>query len=93
MASGYRNKHAGRLLRELRSDKGLSPEALSYAIFKAGYGSVSAKTIRRVEDPEVGMVPRVRVQFAIAAYFERPVSSIWSAEQTRKVTLPVAVAA
>jgi transcriptional regulator with XRE-family HTH domain len=83
MSTVLRNKRAGELIRDLRSDRGLSPEALSYAIFKAGHGAISARTIRRVE--AAGMVPRVRAQFAIASYFERPVSSIWSAATNRKV--------
>lgn len=83
MSSVLRNKRAGELIRELRCDRGLSPEALSYAIFKTGHGAVSARTIRRVE--AVGMVPRVGAQFAIASYFERPVSSVWSTATNRKV--------
>jgi transcriptional regulator with XRE-family HTH domain len=83
MASVTRNRRAGELIRDLRSDQGLSPEALSYAIFKAGHGAVSARTIRRVE--ATGMVPRVAAQFAIASYFDRPVSTIWSAATNRKV--------
>lgn len=69
-------KIAGRLLGDLRRDKGLSPEALSYAILAAGLGSVSGKTIRRTEK---GMVPTARVQYAVATFFERGVSQIWTA--------------
>jgi transcriptional regulator with XRE-family HTH domain len=76
MAVAFRNPRAGALLTDLRRDLGLSPEALSYAIYRAGYGSVSARTIRRVERD--GMVPRVRAQFALAQFFGRPVSSIWA---------------
>lgn len=67
--------YAGALIKELRTDRGLTPEALSYAIFAAGNGHVSARTIRRVEAGAV--VPRVRAQFAIASFFDRPVTSIW----------------
>lgn len=83
MAATLRNRQAGALIRDLRRDQGLSPEALSYAIFKAGHGSVSARTIRRVESD--GMVPRVAAQFAVASYFGRSVSSIWSAATNRVV--------
>jgi DNA-binding XRE family transcriptional regulator len=70
-----RNQRAGRLIRELRTDLGLSPEALSHAVYAAGHGSVSARTIRRIERD--GLVPRVRVQFALAQFFGRQVTAIW----------------
>jgi transcriptional regulator with XRE-family HTH domain len=82
----HRDPRAGRLIRELRTDLGLSPEALSYAVFRGGHGSLSARTIRRVESD--GMVPRVRAQFALASFFGRSVTSIWpvpAVAATRKV--------
>ena len=81
MSPGIRNERAGALIHELRVDRGLSPEALSYAIYKAGLGSVSSRTIRRIESD--GMVPRVGNQFAIAAYFDRKVTSIWEPTATK----------
>lgn len=70
----HEDARAGSLIRELRCNQGLSPEALSHAIYAAGIGSVSGKTIRRIE---AGMVPTVRVQFALSAFFDRQVVSIW----------------
>lgn len=78
----HRNTDAGHLLRQLRTDRGLSPEALSYAIYVAGHGSISARTIYRVEGQ--GMVPRVRAQFALAQFFGKPVTQIWPIPQPRK---------
>lgn len=75
MAPRNRNCRAGTLIRELRTDLGLSPEALSWAIYHSGCGEVSGRTIRRVEAE--GVVPRVAAQFAIAMFFDRPVTSIW----------------
>lgn len=75
LAEPVRNTTAGRLVRELRTELGLSPEALSYELFRGGHGTVSARTIRRIET--IGMVPRVRAQFALAKFFDRPVTSIW----------------
>lgn len=83
MAVSFRNYQAGALIRDLRRDLGLSPEALSYAIFRAGFGSVSARTIRRVENE--GMVPRVSAQFALAQFFGRPVSQMWQVPSQRRV--------
>lgn len=75
MPSISRNRHAGRLICELRTDLGLSPEALSHAIYAAGFGTISSRTIRRIERD--GLIPRVRVQFALAQFFDRSVTSIW----------------
>jgi DNA-binding XRE family transcriptional regulator len=75
VSQGTHNKHAGRLICELRIERGLSPEDLSHEILRAGYGSVSGRTIRRIE--RRGVVPSVRVQFAVARFFDRPVISIW----------------
>lgn len=78
----HRNTKAGDLIRALRIDQGLSPEDLSYAIFRAELGSVSGRTIRRIESD--GMIPRVRAQFAIAQYFGRSVTSIWQPSPIRR---------
>jgi DNA-binding XRE family transcriptional regulator len=75
VSQGTHNKGAGRLICELRIERGLSPEDLSHEILKAGHGSVSGRTVRRIE--RRGVVPSVRVQFALARFFERPVTSIW----------------
>jgi transcriptional regulator with XRE-family HTH domain len=80
MGSQHRNRRAGELIKSLRMDQGLSPEALSFAIYKAGYGSVSARSIRRLEGE--GVIPRVRSQFALAQFFDRPVTSIWQPQST-----------
>ena len=65
---------AGDMLRQLRTDRGLSPEALSHALHMAGLGFVSGKTIRRIEG---GRIPTVRVQFALAQFFDRVPSQVW----------------
>lgn len=78
----HRDPRAGQLIREMRVDRGLSPEALSHAIYSAGFGSVSARTIRRVEAN--GMVPRVGAQFALAQFCHRSVTSIWPLPAKRK---------
>lgn len=67
-------KAAGRVVRDLRRRKGLSPEALSYAILSAGHGHVSTRTLRRLEQ---GVTPRLRIQFAVATFLEREVPQIW----------------
>jgi DNA-binding XRE family transcriptional regulator len=81
VSQGTQNKRAGRLIYELRTERGLSPEDLSHAILRAGFGSVSGRTIRRIE--RRGVVPRVRVQFALARFFDRPVTSIWPIHAVR----------
>lgn len=80
MAS-VRNKRAARLLRELRIDRGLSAEALAFAIYKHGSGPISGRTIRRIE--ELGTVPTPRVQFALAAFFGMRPSQLWQVQQER----------
>ncbi len=69
------DRPAASLLKELRTDAGLSPEALSLEIHRAQLGYVSGKTIRRIE--QTGKVPTPRVQFAIAQFFGRLPSAIW----------------
>lgn len=79
----HRNHRAGRLIRELRTELGMSPEALSQAVYTAGHGSVSARTIRRIERD--GLIPRVRVQFALAQFFGRQVTAVWPLPTARRV--------
>jgi len=81
----HRDPRAGRLIREIRVDLGLSPEALSHVIYSAGFGSVSARTIRRIESD--GLVPRVSAQFAIAQFCGRSVTSIWPLPATNRKTM------
>lgn len=66
---------AADLLSELREDRGLSPEALSRAIFIAGHGYVSGRTIRNIEKDAT--VPTLRVRGSIALYFARTPRGIW----------------
>lgn len=77
-----RNYRAGELIRTLRTDRGLSYEALAYAIYEKSLGDVSGRTIRRIEDD--GVVPRVRIQFALASFFGREVSSLWQPTRVRR---------
>lgn len=64
-------------LRELREARGLTPEALAADIARMAYerGSVDASTIRRIE--KFGHVPRPRVAFVLAAYFEMVPHELW----------------
>ena len=80
LSSVTRKQRPGQLIRQKRTDLGLSPEDLAYAIFKAGNGEVSGRTIRRIEDPDICMVPRVRARFAIASFFDLSVTDIWPLE-------------
>lgn len=71
-----RDRHAAALIRELRVDRGLTPEALSYAIYRAAPGyPVSGRTIRRIE--REGVIPSVRVMFGIASAFGMVPSQLW----------------
>jgi transcriptional regulator with XRE-family HTH domain len=75
--SPRRDRHAAALLRQLRVDRGLTPEGLSYAIHKVAPGHpVSGRTIRRIES--TGHVPTVRAMFGIAAVFGMVPSQIWA---------------
>lgn len=73
----YTDSRAAAILTQLREDQGLSPEHLSRAIFEAGHGYVSGRTIRNIEgDPSP--IPTLRVRMAIARYFERHPRTIWA---------------
>lgn len=82
-----RDKAAGRLLREWRLDRGLSPEALSWELRRAKLETVSGKQIRRIEQD--GVIPTPRVMFALASYFGAKPTEVWRAA----LKLPVRVAA
>lgn len=71
----YTDSQAAALLSQLREEAGLSPEALSRAIFVRGLGYVSGRTIRNTEKHET--VPTLRVRAALAGYFDRSPRSIW----------------
>jgi transcriptional regulator with XRE-family HTH domain len=58
----------GRQLRELRHNRGLSPEQLGNRV------GCSGRTIRRLEE---GKRPTVRTMFLIAQEFEREVIELW----------------
>lgn len=61
-------QQVGVTLREMRINRGLTPEALG------AVAQVSGRTIRRIED---GHLPTVRVMFALASYFEMEVGDLW----------------
>lgn len=72
-----RDRHAAALVREMRVDRGLTPEALSYEIYRvAPRAPVSGRTIRRIEND--GVIPSVRVMFGIASAFGMVPSQIWA---------------
>lgn len=78
-----KDRNAGRRVRELRIDRGHTPETLSYEIAKRDPRyAVSGRTIRRVED---GAIPNVRAMFGIALAFEMVPSQIWMVASQRKV--------
>jgi transcriptional regulator with XRE-family HTH domain len=79
----FRDPHAGRLVSALRRDKGLSPEALAFEIAKRGGGYISGRTIRRIENN--GVIPTVRVQFALASFFDMRPSQVWTDRTSRAV--------
>jgi DNA-binding XRE family transcriptional regulator len=64
-----------RKLQALRINAGMSPNDLAY---RAG---VSGKTIRMVE---AGHVPGPRIQFAIAAVFDKQPTELWPLHETRR---------
>lgn len=70
-----RDLQAGRLLKEWRLDRGLSPDALSWEIRKLKLETVSGRQIRRIEDE--GVTPTPRVMFALASYFGAKPSDVW----------------
>lgn len=74
--------HAAQRLRDLRVERGLSPEALAQEIAaasrKAGWGergAVNAHTLRRIEGQ--GHIPGPRVAFVVAAYFGLKPTELW----------------
>jgi transcriptional regulator with XRE-family HTH domain len=74
--SPSRDRQAGRLLREWRLDRGLSPEALSWEIRRLRIATVSGRQIRRIE--EQGIIPTPRVMFALASFFESKPTEVWT---------------
>lgn len=71
------HSQSGNRVRELRVDKGWTPEDMSVAIF-AKFGvkyATSARTISRVEE---GHRPTVRKQYAIAVILGEQPSRLWS---------------
>jgi DNA-binding XRE family transcriptional regulator len=72
---GNRNLQAAEMIRRFRSDEGLTPEALAYTISMNGAGPVSGRTIRRIEAH--GVIPGVRIQFALAQHFGMQPSQLW----------------
>lgn len=72
-----RDRHAARRIRELRIDKGWTPERLSYEVSRiAPQTPVSGRTIRRIES--TGAVPTVRVMFGLAKAFGLAVTDLWT---------------
>lgn len=61
-------REAGQEVRDLRLNRGLTPEALGDKI------GVSGRTVRRIE---AGARPTVRTMFALANEFEMNVTDLW----------------
>lgn len=79
---------AAQRLREMREDRGLSPEQLASELRRAARsapwgerGCVDAHTIRRIE--RHGHVPGPRVQFVLANFFGCPMRDIWVPSRQR----------
>ncbi|MHB1950192.1 MAG: helix-turn-helix domain-containing protein [Acidiferrobacteraceae bacterium] len=68
----------GTWLRELREDRGLSPEEVPHAMLRAGIerrSIPSARTVRRCE--HTGRMPHVRYAFGIAQFYGVPMAQLW----------------
>lgn len=78
---GNRNRQAAELIRQMRTDEGLTPEALAYQIARDGGGIVSGRTIRRIESE--GAIPTVRVQFALARHFGMSPTDLWRPQRRK----------
>lgn len=81
--------YAAQRLRDMREERGLSPEALSREIAlmaeKADWGSrgaVDAHTIRRIE--RRGHVPGPRIAFVVANYFGLRPNELWMPSNRRQ---------
>jgi transcriptional regulator with XRE-family HTH domain len=66
-------KEAGQELRQLRLNRGLSPEQLAHQLSPTE--KVSGRTIRRIEE---GKRPTVRTMFNLAQFFDCEVTDLWS---------------
>lgn len=85
LESPSRDTQAGRLLREWRLDRGLSPEDVSWQIRTTlRIRTVSGRQIRRIE--EKGVIPTPRVMFALATFYGAKPTEIW----TRSLRMRVA---
>lgn len=80
--------YAAQRVRELREERGMSPEALATDIHIAARnaswgrrGAVNAHTIRRIEG---GHVPGLRVRFVIASYFGLAMGDLWPRSRQRR---------
>lgn len=77
---------AGEMLKELREELGLSREQMPAAMLRAGVRRdciPSTRTIYNVE--ERGQIPRVRLKFGLAQFFERDVIGIWGSGRRARV--------
>jgi DNA-binding XRE family transcriptional regulator len=80
--SPRRDKRAGRLIRQWRIDRGLSPEQLAWQLVMAKIPNPpTGRTIRHVEDD--GVVPTPRVQFALASFFDARPTEVWQTPLSR----------
>jgi transcriptional regulator with XRE-family HTH domain len=68
MSTARSLREAGAAVRELRLNRGLSPEQLGHK------AEVSGRTIRRIEE---GKRPTVRTMFLLAQEFECEVVDLW----------------
>lgn len=79
-----RDRKAGTLLHQLRVDKGLSRDALPTAMAVAGVHRDYIPSARTIYNVEVhGVIPRVRLQFGLAQFYDRNVSAVWGGGPAR----------
>lgn len=84
-AGPRRDTEAGNLLRELREDRFLTREEMPRAMLKAGIDRdliPCSRTIARIEVD--GAIPRERIRFGLAQFFDRTLRSIWGTTPDRE---------
>jgi len=82
--SENRDPEAGALLKHLREERGLSREQLPHAMLLAGVPRANIPAIRTVWNvEELGVIPRARIKFGLANFYDRTLGEIWAPQPTR----------
>jgi transcriptional regulator with XRE-family HTH domain len=85
-AGPRRDFEAGELLRELRQERFLTREEMPRAMLRAGVDRdliPCARTLARIETD--GAIPRERIRFGLAQFFDRSPRSIWGSRDRERV--------